>query len=88
MTVRAKGYAEATKHVTTESSKSTQVNVQLKRVFIPDIEIETDTGIHTGVLINNGAEYVTIEVSMGVERTFPRAEIRKFTFLGTPGILK
>lgn len=88
VTVRAKGYAEATKHVTTESSKSTQVNVQLKRVFIPDIEIETDTGIHTGVLINNGAEYVTIEVSMGVERTFPRAEIRKFTFLGTPGILK
>lgn len=86
VTVRANGYNEVTKHVTVESAKSAAVNIQLKRVFKPDIEIETDTGTHSGVLINNGPDYVTIEVSMGVQRTFPRAEIRKFTFLGTPGL--
>lgn len=85
VTARAAGYNEVTKHVTTEASKSAQVNIQLKRVFKPDIEIETDTGVHSGILINNGADHITIEVSMGVQRTFPRTEVRKITFLSSIG---
>ena len=87
VTARARGYNEVSRSkVSVEPAKGQEVKIALKRVFTPDIEIVTDTGSHSGVLVNNGPDYVTIEVSMGVQRTFPRSEIRKLTLLGTPGL--
>ncbi len=78
------GYGEVVKRPQVESRKATAVDVKLKRVFTPNIRIETLTGTYTGVLVNNGADNIVIEVSMGVTRTFPRVDVRKVELLDVP----
>lgn len=80
--IKKRGYAEVVKHPTLEPSRATPLDIRLKRVFTPDVEIETSTGTYRGVLVNNGAEALLIEVSMGVTRSFPRSDIRKINLLG------
>lgn len=81
MVVRKEGYAEHTRHPKIRSHKTSQAKVRLKRVFKPDIEIVTDTGAHKGILIKNTPEYIEVEVSLGIQRSFPRADIRSIRFL-------
>lgn len=81
--IRKEGYAEQTRHPTVENSKTKPVNVRLKRVFTPNIEIVTDRGSYRGVLVSNSPDSVVIEVSLGITRSFPRSEIRKLNFLGS-----
>lgn len=75
------GYGEALRHPVVENEKATKLDVKLKRVFKPDVEIVTNSGTYRGVLVDNGPEAVMLEVSMGVVRSFPRVDIRSFTFL-------
>ena len=79
--LKMRGYGEVVKHPTVESQRATPLDVRLKRVFTPNIRIETLTGTYSGVLVNNGPEAVVIEVSMGVNRSFPRVDIRKIELL-------
>lgn len=79
--IKKHGYAEVVKRPMLEASRATPLDVRLKRVFTPDIEIETSTGVYRGVLVENGATALVIEVSMGVNRTFPRTDIRKINLL-------
>lgn len=81
MVVRKEGYAEHTRHPKIRSHKTSQAKVRLKRIFKPDIEIVTDTGAHKCILIKNTPEYVEVEVSLGIQRSFPRADIRSIRFL-------
>ena len=81
LVLKCEGYAEATKHPVVENRKTQIVNVRLKRVFIPNVEITTDSGVHRGVLISNTANGVEVEVSLGINRTFPHGEIRKLEFI-------
>ena len=81
LVVRKNGYAEATRHPKVVNSQTTTANVRLKRIFVPDVEIVTDRGTYPGILVSNDPESVTIEVSLGITRSFPRAEIRKINFL-------
>ena len=37
--------------------------------------------VHGGVLISNTANGVELEVSLGINRTFPHSEIRKLEFI-------
>ena len=56
------------------------VTIVLKRLFVPDTEIETIQGTtRRGVLIGDGKEVdgVHLEVSPGVEQVFPHDTIRK-----------
>ena len=78
------GYGEVVKRPHVESRKATAVDVKLKRVFTPNIRIETLTGTYTGVLVNNGVDNIVIEVSMGVTRSFPRVDVRKVELLDVP----
>ena len=78
---RCEGYAEVTKHPVVENCKTQTVNVRLKRVFSPNVEITTDSGVHRGVLISNTANGVEVEVSLGINRTFTHSEIRKIEFI-------
>jgi len=78
------GYGEVVKRPRVESRKATAVDVKLKRVFTPNIRIETLTGTYTGVLVNSGVENIVIEVSMGVTRSFPRVDVRKVELLDVP----
>lgn len=79
--VRKEGYAERVLHPKVQSSKTTPVRVRLKRVFKPDFEIVTDYGTYRGVLISNTPDYITIEWRLGVQKSFPRADIRKYGFI-------
>ena len=81
MVVRKDGYAEHTRHPKIRSHKTSQAKVRLKRIFKPDIEVVTDTGAHRGILISNTSEYIVVEVKLGIQRSFPRADIRSIKFL-------
>ena len=75
------GYADAVRHPTVQNQKTGQVRVRLRRIFAPDIEIVTARGTYRGMLVSNTPDSVVVEVSLGITQTFPRAEIRKVTFL-------
>ena len=81
LVLRREGYADSTKHPVVENRKTQTVNVRLKRVFTPNVEITTDGGVHRGVLISNTANGVEVEVSLGINRTFPHSDIRKIEFI-------
>ena len=83
LVVRKDGYSEVTRHPHVKSSSTVQASVRMRRIFVPDVEIVTDVGTYRGILVNNSAEYVTVEVKLGIQRSFPRADIRKINFLNT-----
>ena len=85
LVVRKEGYAEQTRHPKIRSLKTSHAKVRLKRIFKPDIEIVTDTGSHKGILVKNTPEYIIVEVKLGVQRSFPRADIRSVRFLDGDG---
>ena len=80
--VRKDGYEESSRKPKIRSTKTSQANVRLKRIFVPDIELETVHGTVRGVLVENQADCVKVEVSLGITRTIPRNEIRKYTPIG------
>lgn len=82
LVVRKDGYEESSRKPKIRSSKTSQANVRLKRVFQPDVELETVHGTVRGVLVENHEDCVKVEVSLGITRTIPRTEIRKYTPLG------
>lgn len=85
LVVRKDGYAEATRHPKIQSRRTSKANVKLKRVFKPDVEIVTDTGTYQGILVSNTPDYILVEVKLGIQRSFPRADIRKVRFLNGKG---
>lgn len=78
---KANGYAEYARTIKVEPSKATQVKIALRRIFIPDVEIETDSGTYRGILLEQDESSVQIEVALGVTRSFSRETIRKLTML-------
>ncbi len=81
LVVRKEGYAEAVRHPEIRNSKTSRHKVRLKRVFVPDVELVTSHGTYRGILKANTQTAVIVEVSLGIEQSFPRTEIRKITFL-------
>lgn len=82
LVLRKDGYAEQVRHPAVESSSTHKASVRLRRVFKPDVQIVTGNGTYEGILISNSPDFVTVEVRLGIQRSFPRAEIRKINFLG------
>ncbi|MBQ6457952.1 MAG: PEGA domain-containing protein [Kiritimatiellae bacterium] len=81
LVVRRDGYAEVVKHPVVETSRTAVTTVRLHRVFTPNVEIITWSGSYKGVFVDRTAEALTIEVSMGVSRTFMLSEIREINWL-------
>ena len=81
LVVKKDGYAEHVRHPKIQRGKTSKVNARLKRIFKPDAEIVTNGGTYQGILISNTPESVVMEVKLGIERSFPRAEIISFRFL-------
>ena len=81
ITVRAEGYSEVVRHPKVKSGKTAKATITMKRIFLPDVEIVTARDTYRGVFVSRTAEYVTIEVSLGITRSFAVGEIRKLTFL-------
>ncbi len=81
LVLKRDGYAEVTRHPAVANQTTASVNVRMKRVFTPDVEILTDSGTYRGVLISNTAMGVEVEVSLGITRMFQHSEIRKLNFI-------
>lgn len=82
LVLKKDGYAQAVRHPNIKNSKTSQQNIRLRRVFVPDIEIETSRGVHKGMLVTATPEYIEIEVSLGIVQRFMKSEIRKIKPLG------
>jgi hypothetical protein len=70
------GYHEARKVFTVERDKATTINVELRRRFIPDFEIQTDENVYKGVFQSRTAEFFRLETEPGVIRSFPVKSVK------------
>ena len=75
------GYSESVRHPKIKNSKTSVANVRLRRIFTPNVEIITARGEYRGVLVSRTPTEVVLEVSLGITRSFPQSEIRKFSWL-------
>ncbi len=78
---KAEGYAEYSRIIKTEPLKAMPLKIIMKRIFIPDIEIETDSGTYRGILLEQDDYALQIEVALGVTRSFPKETVRKVTMI-------
>lgn len=77
-----RGYAEAKGSIKIEPNRASKVNLKLKRVFIPDTEIETVSGTYRGVLMDsdNPGTY-RLEVKEGIMQDFLKNDVRSIKTL-------
>ena len=74
---RLSGYAEAKGVIEVEANKATKLNLRLKRIFIPDTEIETVSGTYRGVLMDSrNPDTYRLEVKEGIMQDFRKVEVR------------
>ena len=81
ITVKKNGFAEQIRRPVVENSRTSPLNIRLKRVFKPNIEIVTNTGVYRGVFVESNPQAITLEVSLGITRSFPREDVRETKFL-------
>ena len=82
LVLKKDGYSDVTRHPKVQNSQTAKYHHQrLTRVFTPNVEIVTTRGTYRGVLEANKPDYIELEVSLGIRRSFPRDEIRKINFL-------
>jgi hypothetical protein len=77
LVIQMRGYLDAKRKVSVSAKQGAKVGVRLKRVFIPDTEIETVNGRYRGVLMDsdNPATY-RLEVKEGIMQDFRKADVR------------
>jgi hypothetical protein len=77
LTARLRGYADAKGKVKIEAKRATKLNLRLKRIFIPDTEIETVMGTYRGVLTDSSnPDTYRLEVKEGIMQEFRKADVR------------
>ena len=78
VTVKMKGYEEASKRFDVESSRTTELRVKMKRVFTPDIEIITVNGtVKRGQLLEQTAlGSYRIETRPGLEEVISSDDVK------------
>jgi len=81
VTLKADGYTTVVKHPKVENSKTEQLQIKMKRYFKPDVILHTSSGEVKGRLIKNGAEYIEVEIGLGVTKSIPRINVRRLEFI-------
>lgn len=77
VTAKLDGYLETSRKVKVQAKETCSVHIALRRLFVPDTEVETVQGtIRRGVLIEKGIDGIHLETSPGVEETIPLASVR------------
>ena len=72
-----RGYADFKRKLKIEAKKGAQFAPKLKRVFIPDTEIETVNGTYRGVLMDSdNPDTYRLEVKEGIAQDFRKADVR------------
>ncbi len=80
--VRKAGYQDVSRTVRVGAKKtSRQHRVMMKKLFVPNVEIETFEGTVRGVFKSQNEQTIVIETKPGVEYPMPRTIIRKIEFL-------
>jgi hypothetical protein len=79
--LRLDGYKEIQRKIAVNAEGTTPIFVSMKRIFMPDTEVETIRGTYKGVLISNDALGLTLETAPGISKTIPQSEIRKMRTL-------
>lgn len=79
-TLKARGYADATRTVTIAANKTTDLKVRLE--FKPNFEVRTPHGVYRGVIVRTDLDgTLSLELKPGTYRTFLPAEILSRRFL-------
>lgn len=81
LVLRRDGYEDARRHPKIRSGKTAKAKVRMKRIFAPNVEVVTENGTFTGMLVSSSDEMVVIEVKLGITRGFMRSEIRNLKFI-------
>ena len=78
VTVKMKGYEEASKHFEVSPSKTSELRVKMKRIFCPDIEITTVNGtVKRGQLLEQTAlGSYRIETRPGLEEVIDSEDVK------------
>lgn len=79
LTLKADGYADATRQVTIKANETTRLNVRLD--FRPNFTLRTARGTHQGVFVKQTADGITLELKPGTFRTFRHEEILSQGFI-------
>lgn len=84
LTLKARGYADATRTVTIAADKTTALKVRLD--FKPNFEVRTKLGTYQGVIVRADLDgTVSLELKPGTYRTFLPGEILSRRFLNEGG---
>jgi hypothetical protein len=75
------GYGEVVRRAEVKAKAATVLEIRMKRVFTPDVEVKTVTGPQRGVLVSQTAAGIQIETSPGIVKTIPRSDVRGIEFL-------
>ena len=82
LVLKKDGYADKTTHPVVKNSQTSKFHHQrLTRIFKPDVEIVTSRTTCRGVLLGIKSDYIEIESSPGIHRSFPRDEVREIKHL-------
>ena len=82
LVLKKDGYADKTTHPVVKNSQTSKFHHQrLTRIFKPNVEIVTSRTTCRGVLLGIKSDYIEIESSPGIHRSFPRDEVREIKHL-------
>ena len=82
LTAHLRGYADTKRKLMVTAKQGAQFSVRLKRIFIPDTEIETVTGTYRGVLMeSDNPDTYRLEVKEGITQDFRKADVRNIKTL-------
>lgn len=77
ITFRLRGYREDSQKIKVEAKGVEQVVKTMHKVWTKDVEVETVSGIVSGVLISEGPEEVEVEIKPGVVDRISRGRIKR-----------
>lgn len=76
VTFTRQGFFETKRTVNVARDRTETLEITLRRRFIPDYEVRTESNVYRGVLINITAEFLRLETEIGVIRAFPITDIK------------
>lgn len=79
--VKLDGYVDATRKSKIRKGDKSQANIKLKQAWIPDVEIQTVSGVVRGVYKEKNARGVVIETKPGVTRTYRQEDVKNVKFI-------
>lgn len=82
MVVHLDGYTDVRKRIKLDPTSTLDIpTIQLKRIFLPDTEVETIHGTYRGMFSSRTADSIVIEIKPGIHQPIRQADIRKIKSL-------